>query len=94
MKLIDPHHPFFRPKWRRVATVTVILTWAAVEFLHGIDMFGWLLLALGIYAIRVLFVPPKTPTEAEKGDAAGNDAASASTSRRHTDPAGSDPPQN
>lgn len=57
MKFIDPDHPFFRPAWRRVVTVAVILIWAAVEFLYGISLFGWLLLALGIYALRALFAP-------------------------------------
>ncbi len=55
-KFLDPDHPFFKPVWRRWATVAVPLAWCAVEFASGSP--GWAVLfgAAGVYAFWVLIV--------------------------------------
>ena len=61
MKLIDPHHPFYRPLWRRIAIPAACLGWAGVELSAGAT--GWALLfgAAGAYAAWVLLLtwPPR-----------------------------------
>jgi hypothetical protein len=56
MKLLDPDHPFFRPVWRRWATVLIPLIWAGVELASGSP--GWAMLfgAAGAYAAWVLLL--------------------------------------
>jgi hypothetical protein len=49
MQLVDFDHPFFAPRWRRIATCGVIFGWAGFEFFSGAPFFGVLFAALGIY---------------------------------------------
>ncbi|MFD1911524.1 hypothetical protein [Halodurantibacterium flavum] len=56
MKLLDPHHPFFRAPWRRWATVLLPLAWAAVEFRNGAMLWGAAFAAAGTYAFWMLIV--------------------------------------
>ena len=51
--LIDLHHPFFRPVWRRWALVIVLAIWALVETLA--ENTFWAVLAGGLcaYALYV-----------------------------------------
>lgn len=64
MALIDPAHPFFRPRWRRVAVVAAFVGWALVEVVTGSP--GWAMLfgAAGLYAAYVLLFNDK-PEDSE-----------------------------
>jgi hypothetical protein len=42
-------HPFYRPKWRRVAIVALTAVWAAFEVFHVKDGF-WTILAVAVFA--------------------------------------------
>lgn len=48
MQFLDPNDPFFRPVWRRWATVLVPGLWACVEIWGGNS--GWALLFGGAAA--------------------------------------------
>ncbi len=56
MTFLDPNDPFFRPVWRRWATVGVPALWACVEAIRGNG--GWVLAfaALAAYAFWKLIV--------------------------------------
>ncbi|MFC7705354.1 hypothetical protein ACFQXB_14230 [Plastorhodobacter daqingensis] len=56
MKLIDPRHPFFRPRWRRWATVVVPAAWALVEVSSGQLLWAGLFGAAAAYAGYVLIL--------------------------------------
>jgi len=50
--MTDPlklRHPFFRPRWRRIAIVVFLAIWAAVEFLGGSPLWGYGIGALAAY---------------------------------------------
>jgi hypothetical protein len=47
--LFDLDHPFFVPRWRRVAVVAVCLAWACFEFIGGTPFWGMLFGAIGLY---------------------------------------------
>lgn len=49
--LIDLHHPFFRPVWRRWALVIVLAVWALLETLAANTF--WAVLAGGLCAYAV-----------------------------------------
>lgn len=49
MRLIDPDHPFFRPAWRRYATVLLPFLWAGVEQQAGNGLWALLFAAIGGY---------------------------------------------
>ena len=52
---LDLRHPFFLPKWRRVAVIASLAIWTWVEMTQG-SPFGALLVGgIGIYAIYVFF---------------------------------------
>lgn len=50
-------HPFYRPLWRRVAIVAVILFWLGVELYMG-ERGIWLAAAIGMlaYAVYTFFL--------------------------------------
>ncbi|MCU0908672.1 MAG: hypothetical protein MUF73_14825 [Rhodobacteraceae bacterium] len=54
--LIDPRHPFYRPKWRRIVIVLLPLIWAGVEFVNGAVFWGMIFGAIGVYAAWVLIL--------------------------------------
>lgn len=56
MKLLDPGHPFFRPKWRRVALVAVSFGWAGVEATLGNSGWAILFAAIGGYLAWMLLI--------------------------------------
>lgn len=66
--LIDPRHPFYRPKWRRILIVLLPWIWAGVEFTQGAVFWGLIFAAIGAYAAWVLILiwpkdldgPPKS----------------------------------
>jgi len=43
-------HPFFDPLWRRIALVVFCLCWSGVEFYFANTMWGYLILAIAVYA--------------------------------------------
>lgn len=47
MRLIDPAHPFLRPRWRRIALVAVAFAWAAMEVALGNTLWALLFAAIG-----------------------------------------------
>lgn len=59
-KFLDPDHPFFRPVWRRWATVLFPLGWAVVELAAGSPGWAILFAAAGVYAYWMLIM--KGPT--------------------------------
>lgn len=61
MKLIDPGHPFFRPLWRRWATVIAPGLWAAVELATGSPGWAVMFAAAGGYAFWVLILGRGSP---------------------------------
>lgn len=65
MKLLDTDHPFFAPRWRRVAIVALTLAWALFEFVAGSPFWGVLFGAIGLYAAHAFFIAsaPKTPDD-------------------------------
>ena len=54
--MFDLSGPFFRPLWRRVALVAVILGWAAIEFITGSPFWGTLFLGMGGWSIYQFFI--------------------------------------
>ena len=52
---LDLRVPFFRPMWRRVATVTAIAIWTIIEVLYGNSWWALLAGGIGVYAAYVLF---------------------------------------
>lgn len=49
-RLFDLDTPFFRPLWRRAATLGVCLGWGAVEFFNGAPFWGVLFTGMGVIA--------------------------------------------
>ncbi len=56
MKLLDPSHPFFRPAWRRWATVLFPAAWAGVEFSRAEPLWGAVFAAAAAYAWYMLIL--------------------------------------
>ncbi|MDT8856924.1 hypothetical protein RNZ50_18175 [Paracoccaceae bacterium Fryx2] len=55
MQLIDPNHPFFRPRWRRWATAILPIVWSGAElFWLGNPIWAAIFFTLGAYAYWVL----------------------------------------
>lgn len=59
MKLLDPAHPFFRPRWRRVALVVVSFAWAGVEANLGNTLWAFLFAGIGGYLAWMLLITYK-----------------------------------
>lgn len=58
MRFLDPDHPFFRPKWRRYATVAAPAAWAGVElWLIGSPLWAGIFGGAAVYAAWVLLRP-------------------------------------
>ena len=53
--LLGIRHPFFRPLWRRVATVAFALGWAVVELIGGHLVWAGLFGGIGLYAAWEFF---------------------------------------
>lgn len=54
--MFDLDHPFFRPRWVRIAIVAVTLVWALVEVIAGAPIWGGLFGAIGLYASYKFFI--------------------------------------
>lgn len=52
---LDLRHPFFLPKWRRVAVIASLAIWTWVEMTQGNPFWALLVGGIGIYAIYVFF---------------------------------------
>ncbi|MFT4618779.1 MAG: hypothetical protein ACI9KS_001399 [Sulfitobacter sp.] len=52
---LDLRHPFFLPKWRRVAVIAALAFWTWVEITQGNPFWAMLVGGIGIYAIYVFF---------------------------------------
>ena len=62
MQLIDTSHPFYRPRWRRIAIVAVCAAWFLFELLVSHDtLFMPLTAALSVYTAWVLLLRWKEP---------------------------------
>lgn len=57
MKLLDPDHPFFAPRWRRWVTAVFPVAWGAVELYNGSPGWAVLFAGAGVYAGYVLLWP-------------------------------------
>jgi len=66
--MIDPHHPFYRSLWLRVAIVVFTFAWAVTEFAIGSDTFGVIVGALGAYAAYMFFGPPARSKSTDKSE--------------------------
>lgn len=53
--LLDLRHPFFRPLWRRIAVVILLVFWTVVELASGSPYWAALVGGIGAYAIYVFF---------------------------------------
>jgi hypothetical protein len=53
--LLDLRVPFFRPMWRRGATVAVLALWTGVEVSMGNPFWALLAGGIGVYAIYVFY---------------------------------------
>lgn len=61
MQFLDPNDPFFRPVWRRWATVLVPAAWGGVEAVSGNYAWGAGFGAAAAYAFWKLIVQGPTP---------------------------------
>lgn len=52
----DNNHPFFKPLWRRVAILAVVLAWSGFEWWNGETIWGVMTLMIAAYAVWVFFV--------------------------------------
>jgi hypothetical protein len=63
VNILEQHHPFYRPLWRRIAIVVAIGLWLGFEVVYSRDLF-WMIIAGCIlaYGIWTFFLSwPKTP---------------------------------
>ena len=65
----EQQHPFYKPLWRRVAIVAVILFWLGFEIYHEAETI-WIAIAGGLlfYAVYTFFLT--WPKDAPKDDGA------------------------
>ncbi|PWW02069.1 hypothetical protein DFR52_102735 [Hoeflea marina] len=70
LKIIDFSHPFYRPKWRRVAILVVTVLWTLMEFATGNPAWGTGAALLSAYLVWGFFlVPlPEPPVEGAVAD--------------------------
>lgn len=68
MASYEQRHPFYKPLWRRVAIVAVIVFWLAVEWVNG-ERGLWLAIAVAflVYAIYTFFLTFPKDDEPPKG---------------------------
>lgn len=64
MRLLDVNHPFFLPRWRRLAVFGFCLAWAVFEWVAGSPLWGAIatgLAAYAFYALILVFDPARVP---------------------------------
>lgn len=68
----EQQHPFYKPLWRRVVIVAVIVSWLAFEIYKGSEGF-WIAIAgaMLVYAVYTFFItwPKDTPEDDVRPDA-------------------------
>jgi len=65
MPTSDQEHPFFRPLWRRIVLVVLLVAWAAYELLVSQETL-WVVISLAAlaYAVWIFLITfPKRPSE-------------------------------
>jgi hypothetical protein len=69
MKLLDVNHPFFLPRWRRVALVAFLAAWALLEWAAMSLFWAIIVSALAVYAwyaLLLTFDPAKAAGDQAK----------------------------
>lgn len=64
----DAEHPFFRPRWRRIAIVCFCAAWSVLEFATGSAMWGTVAAGMTLYGAWLFLIrykPPAEPTAAQ-----------------------------
>lgn len=56
-------HPWFRPAWRRAATVAVCFAWALVELSNGAPFWAMVFAAIGAYLVYAFFIAWTDPED-------------------------------
>lgn len=56
MKALDIRHPFFLPRWRRIAVTGVCVVWCVVELAFGSALWALGIGGIAVYLINVLFL--------------------------------------
>lgn len=54
--MLDVRHPFFRPLWRRIATVAFVAAWLGIEIAAGSLWWGLLAAGIGAYLVYEFFI--------------------------------------
>jgi hypothetical protein len=57
--MIDPNHPFFAKRWRRLLAVAFPIVWGFVELALGNTAWAAGFVAVGAYAGWVLLLKPR-----------------------------------
>jgi hypothetical protein len=63
----EQDHPFYKPLWRRIAIIAVVLAWLVFELVNGgVNMWSMMAFALLVYGVYLFFLswprdsaPPK-----------------------------------
>lgn len=61
----DAQHPFFRPRWRRIAIVAFCAAWSILEFVSGSALWGTIAAGMTVYGawlFLIRYTPPAEPT--------------------------------
>lgn len=61
-------HPFLDPLWRRMVLVAFCVFWAGVEFYFDNAMWGYVVLAIAVYAAWAYLLTYKSSSEAADPD--------------------------
>lgn len=75
MKFLDPHHPFFKPLWRRILTAALPTAWGGVELYNGSTGWGIMFVAAGVYAAYELLIMYDRTMANAAAEQAAKDAA-------------------
>lgn len=68
---LDVRVPFFRPMWRRIAFVAVMVVWTAVEITRGSPWWALLTGGIGVYLFYEFFMIYDPKNYAGEKDEAG-----------------------
>ena len=64
IEAFGPHHPFFRPLWRRIALVAFCGAWAAWELWNRDPMWSTIAAGMAAYAAWTFLLTYKAPPDA------------------------------
>lgn len=68
VQLLDPKHPFFAPRGRRIAIVAVCAGWGGYELFLGNGLWGALFLLIALYLVWQLFISFDAATKDDEND--------------------------